>query len=82
MTKMRAAFGLPRRTCLAIDAYLRSARRPAGRAPPNRTNKTAALSALGEGGETAQAKVVIWPWRLLTGRFEAVELSDGSDLRG
>jgi hypothetical protein len=48
----------------------------------NRTNKTAALSALGEGGETAQAKVVIWPWRLLTGRFEAVELSGGSDLRG
>jgi hypothetical protein len=45
-------------------------------------SKTAALFALGEGGETAQAKVVIWPWRLLTERFEAVELSGGSDLRG
>jgi hypothetical protein len=66
MTSRRAAFGLPRRTCLAIDSYLRSAWRPAGPRASYRTNNTAAPFALGEGREQ----------RRPTGRELAVAAAD------
>src|SRR5215207_8310697 len=83
MTKMRAAFGLPRRTCLAIDSYpslcvatCRSPRLLLGqtRQPPSPPS--------GKDANSAGQLVVNWPWRLLTGRFEAVERSWGQRPQG
>jgi hypothetical protein len=68
---------------LGHDSYLRSARRPAGPRSTYRTNKTSRPSPpSGKGRRAGQAKILVWPWRLLTGRFEAVELPGGSDFRG
>src|SRR5919106_670132 len=81
-TSRRALFRFPRRTCLAMIptfAHAATCRSPLhlqdkqDQPPPPPSGKRR---------RTMQAKVVVWPWRLLTGRFEAVELSRGSDLRG
>jgi hypothetical protein len=54
-TSRRAPFRFPRRTCLAINPYLLLSAVTCWSRVTYRTNKTAALSALGEGGEIAQA---------------------------